>query len=155
MMTDKITIKKYANRRLYDTLKSEYITLDQVAEMILQGSQVAVFDARTKEDVTAFVLSQIIMEKARKKNFLLPVPLLHLIIRYGDNVLGEFFEKYLEQTINGYLIHKSAVDEQFSQWLKMGVGFTDMVQKTLSGLAPFRDQSGASADTGSDTEDKP
>ena len=152
-MTDKIKIKKYANRRLYDTVNSEYITLDQVADMIQQGYQVAVFDARTNEDVTAFVLSQILMEKARNKNFLLPVPLLHLIIRYGENVLGEFFEKYLEQTINGYLAHRSAVDKQFSQWLEMGMGFTDMMQKTLSGLTPFRDLQGGSREPGSDSED--
>ncbi len=101
-MPEKIIFKKYANRRLYDTEKSAYVTLNQVADVIRQGRHVEVIDAKTKEDVTAFTLTQIIMEEAKQKNILLPVPLLHLIIQYGDNILGEFFEKYLQQMINNY-----------------------------------------------------
>jgi len=102
-MAEKILLKKYANRRLYDTEKSTHVTLNQVADMIKQGRRVEVIDAKTKEDVTSFILTQIILEETKKKNILLPVPLLHLIIQYGENVLGEFFEKYLEQTIKNYL----------------------------------------------------
>ncbi len=137
-MTEKIKIKKYANRRLYNTEKSVYVTLAQVAEMVKQGNQIEVYDAKTKEDVTAFILSQIIMEQARKKNALLPVSLLHLIIQYGENVLEEFFEKYLEQTINNYLAYKRTVDEQFRKWMDMGLGLSDMTRKTFSGLTPFQ-----------------
>ena len=95
-MAEKVVLKKYANRRLYDTEKSAYVTLNQVADLIREGRQVEVIDAKTKEDVTAFILTQIILEASRKKNVLLPVPLLHLIIQYGENVLEEFFEKYLQ-----------------------------------------------------------
>ena len=55
------------------------------------------------------------MEKAKKKNVLLPVPLLHLIIQHGENVLEEFFDKYFEQTLKNYLAYKSLVDEQFKK----------------------------------------
>ena len=137
-MPDKVKLKKYANRRLYDTEKSEYVTLTQVADLIRQGRQVEIIDAKTKEDVTAFILTQIILEEAKNKNFLLPVPVLHLIIQYGDNILGEFFEKYLQQMIQTYLAHKQAMDEHFNKWLEMGLDYSTMAQKTMAGLTPFK-----------------
>ena len=136
-MQEKKLLKKYSNRRLYDTTNSTYVTLNQVADMIKAGDEVEVHDAKMNEDVTAFILTQIILEEARKKNALLPVPLLHLIIRYGENVLQEFFNKYLQQIIANYLEFKKAVDEQFSKWLDMGIDYSDMAQKTLTGLTPF------------------
>jgi polyhydroxyalkanoate synthesis repressor PhaR len=132
-MSDKVKLKKYANRRLYDMGKSAYVTLNQVADLIRQGRRVEVIDAKSKEDVTASILNQIILEEAKNKNILLPVPVLHLIIQYGDNVLGEFFEKYLQQMIQTYLAHKHAVDDQFKKWLEMGQGFSNM-----AGLSPFK-----------------
>jgi len=137
-MAEKILLKKYANRRLYDTVKSKYVTLDQLAEMIRKGNRVAVFDAKTEEDVTAFILTQIVMEKAKNKNALLPVPLLHLIIQHGENELEEFFDKYLEQTLKNYLEYKSAVDEQFRKWLEIGSDFPSMTQRTLANLSPLQ-----------------
>jgi polyhydroxyalkanoate synthesis repressor PhaR len=137
-MAEKILLKKYANRRLYDTAKSTYVTLDQVAEMIRQGNQVEVRDAKTKEDVTAFILTQIVLEKAKNKSALLPVTLLHLIIQYGENILEEFFEKYLEQTIKNYISYKAAFDEQFEKWLNLGTNLSQAGQKTMAGMTPFQ-----------------
>jgi len=136
-MTDTIVLKKYANRRLYDTTQSAYVTLDEVAEMVRQGRVVRAVDAKSKEDVTAFVLTQIVLEEARKKNALLPVPLLHMIIRYGDNVLVDFFDKYLEQIVRNYLEYKSTVDEQFKKWLDFGAGMSELTQKSITSMAPF------------------
>jgi len=137
-MADVVVLKKYANRRLYDTEKSVYVTLDQVAQRIKEGNRIQAVDAKTGEDVTDFILTQIVLERARQKNALLPSPLLHMVIRYGDNLLGEFFEKYLEQTIKSYLVYKSKVDEQFSRWLDFGMGLTDMGRKSMSGMSPFQ-----------------
>ena len=109
-MTQSVVLKKYANRRLYDTEKSVYVTLNQVADYIRDGRSVAIIDAKTREDVTAFILTQIVLEEAKNKNALLPVPLLHLIIRYGDNLLGEFFEKYLHQIFQNFVTHKQTMD---------------------------------------------
>ena len=148
-MPEKKLIKKYSNRRLYDTRRSAYITLLDVADLIKKGNQVEVIDAKTKEDVTAFILTQIILEEARNKNALLPVPLLHLIIQYGENALEEFFDKYLQQTVQNYLSYKSAVDEQFKKWLDLGMDLSGMAQKTMTGLPPFQsffDQFSDSAD---------
>jgi len=74
-MPEKVLLKKYPNRRLYDTERSAYITLSQVSDIIREGRQVQVVDAKTEEDMTAFILTQIIVEEARKNNSLLPVTL--------------------------------------------------------------------------------
>ena len=137
-MAEVVVFKKYSNRRIYDTEKSVYVTLSQVADYICAGRRVKVEDANTKEDVTAFILTQIVLEKAKNKNALLPVPLLHLIIRYGDNLMGEFFEKYFYQTFQNYVIHKQAVDSQFQQWLEMGMNISKMAQKSFSEMKPFQ-----------------
>ena len=146
-MPDRIILKKYANRRLYDNTRSAYVTLEQVAEMIKAGNSVTVIDAKTGEDVTAFVLIQIVLEEAKKKNALLPAALLHMIIRYGDNILGEFFDKYLEQTLKNYFAYKSRVDEQFKQWLDFGTDLSAMAQKSLTGISPFATVFKKSGDT--------
>ncbi len=137
-MAEKLLLKKYTNRRLYDTERSAYVTLSQVGEMIKQGREVEVIDAETKADVTAFILTQIVLEEAKKKTAFLPVSFLYLIIRYGETVLSEFFEKYLEQTFTNYLAYKAAVDEQFRNWLDLGMNLSTMAQKTMEGLAPFK-----------------
>jgi polyhydroxyalkanoate synthesis repressor PhaR len=130
--------KKYANRRLYDTEKSAYVTLDDVMQGIRQGRHVEVVDAKTGEDVTAFTLTQIILEESRKKNSLLPVPLLHLIIQYGENILSEFFEKYLEQTLRNYLSHKTIADDQFRKWLNLGMDFSNLTTESMASLPAFQ-----------------
>ena len=137
-MTNMIELKKYANRRLYDTQKSAYVTLGEVADSIRNGKTIKAFDAKTKEDVTAFVLTQIILEEAKKNNILLPVPLLHMIIRYGENVLHDFFQNYLEQTVNAYLAYKKQADEQFKKWLDVGMDISGAAQQSLTRLNPFQ-----------------
>ena len=155
MNKNKIVLKKYANRRLYDTRSSAYVTLNEVADMVKQGHEIQALDAKTNEDVTAFILTQIILEEARKNNALLPVPLLHIVIRYGENVLGEFFEKHLDQTIHSYLAYKSQVDDQFRRWLELGMDWSDIAKKSMAGLGPFQAFfSGTVKNTDRDSEDK-
>ena len=61
-------IKRYTNRKLYDTVESRYVTLDEIAEMIKQGAEVKIVDNRTKEDLTSVTLAQIVFEEEKKKN---------------------------------------------------------------------------------------
>ena len=136
-MPDPLILKKYSNRRLYDTRNSGYVTLEDVAAMIRSGEEVQIQDATTKEDVTAFILTQIVLEAAKRRNSLLPVPVLHLIIRYGDNALGEFFEKYFQKTLHNYLATKQAFDEQFGQWLDMGMDMSRRMPEMVTGGASF------------------
>jgi polyhydroxyalkanoate synthesis repressor PhaR len=136
-MSEKITIKKYANRRLYDTRQSRYVTLHEVAQGIRDGQQVEVLDAKTKEDVTTFILTQILLEEAKHKQLLLPADLLHTIIRYGDNVLLEFFENHLEQAIQSYLSYKTSFDTQFKKWLEIGMDMSEVAQKSFENVNPL------------------
>lgn len=137
-MNEILLLKKYSNRRLYDTEKSAYVTLDHVMQAIRQGRRVAVADAKSGEDVTSFILTQIILEESRKKNSLLPVPLLHLIIEHGENILSEFFEKYLEQTIKNYLSYKAMADDQFRKWLHLGMDLSTLTKQSMATLPAFR-----------------
>ncbi|MBN2437046.1 MAG: transcriptional regulator [Deltaproteobacteria bacterium] len=153
-MKNPLLIKKYANRRLYDTEKSTYISLNHVAEFIKQGRQVKVLDAKSQEDVTAFILTQIILEEAKNNNTLLPVPLLHLIIQYGGSILSEFFEKYLQLTLQNYLRYKAVFDEQFKNWLGPGKDFSSTTDKPLKHLNPFQSFFDAFANPSKESEKK-
>ena len=118
---------------MYDTRNSRYVTLEDVTGLVKSGSRVEIIDAATKEDVTAFVLTQVILEEARKKNVLLPVPVLHLIIQHGDGMLVDFFDKYFQKTIQNYLAYKKAFDDQFSKWLEVGTDMRKMMPNMMEG----------------------
>lgn len=94
-----VVIKKYANRRLYNTETSSYITLEHLAQITRDGREFAVQDARTGEDITRSVLTQIIMEQEQAGSTMLPVPFLRqLIAMYGDNMAG-LVPHYLEASM--------------------------------------------------------
>lgn len=137
-MSGEVLFKKYANRRIYDTGASRYVTLGELADRVRGGERVRVVDAKSGEDVTAYILTQIVLEEAKNKNALLPAPLLHSIIRYGDNVLTEFFDKYLQHIIGNYLDYKRTMDEQFHRWIDMGMGMSEATRKGFSPIPPFR-----------------
>jgi polyhydroxyalkanoate synthesis repressor PhaR len=95
-------IKKYSNRRLYDTIDSRYITLEELTHKIRKGADVTVQDAQTGADLTQQTLTQIILE-SRGGARLLPVPLLLQLIRMGDEALAEFFGRYMSWALEMYL----------------------------------------------------
>ena len=137
-MENTIELKKYTNRRLYDAEQKKFVTLNEVTEMIRNGKQIKATDAKTADDVTAFILTQILLEQAKNHHALLPVSLLHLLIQYGDNTLSGFFEKYLQQIVQSYLNYQFSVDEQFLSWLNLGSGLTKSAQDSLKNLNPFQ-----------------
>ncbi len=97
-----LVVKKYPNRRLYDTAESRYITLEDLAARIKKGSDVLVQDATSGADLTQATLTQIILE-SRGGAKLLPVPLLLRLIRLGDEALAEFFGRYVSWALEMYL----------------------------------------------------
>lgn len=101
-------IKKYGNRRLYDTSASRYITLEELTQTIRQGAEVRVVDAKTGEDLTQATLTQVIIE-GRGAGHLLPAPLLHQLIRLGDDALAEFLGKYVQISLELYLQAKQGM----------------------------------------------
>ena len=86
-------IKRYQNRKLYDTDASCYVTLDEIAEMIQQGEEVAVVDNRNQKDITALTLTQIIFEKQKKSETPVPISTLRHIIQNGDGSFSTFLSK--------------------------------------------------------------
>jgi len=101
-MAEPILFKKYANRRLYNTSNSKYVTLRDMLDIVCEGHDIKVIDAKTKEDVTGFILTQIILEQAKSKNILMPVPFLHLIIRNGENMMPHYFENQFQQMLRSF-----------------------------------------------------
>ena len=99
-------VKKYSNRRLYDTVDSKYITLDELAHKIKVGADVTVVDAKTDEDLTAATLTQIILE-SRGGARLLPVPFLTQLIRLENEALAEFFGRYMSWALEIYMRARS------------------------------------------------
>jgi polyhydroxyalkanoate synthesis repressor PhaR len=107
-----ITIKKYANRRLYNTAKSSYITLDHLSEMVRDGADFVVYDAKTGEDITRSVLTQIIFEEEAKGKAMLPAAFLRQIIRlYGDTLQG-MVPGYLEASMEAFTRNQEKMREQ-------------------------------------------
>ena len=97
-----ITIKKYANRRLYNTAKSSYVTLEHLAQMVRDGQDFVVYDAKTGEDITRSVLTQIIFEEEAKGQNMLPISFLRQLIRlYGDSLQG-VVPGYLEASMEAF-----------------------------------------------------
>jgi polyhydroxyalkanoate synthesis repressor PhaR len=118
-----ITIKKYANRRLYNTATSSYVTLDHLAEMVKEGAEFVVTDAKTGEDITRSVLTQIIVEQEGKGQNLLPIKFLRQIIGFYGDSLGGLLPRYLESSM-----------EQFSQ---NEAHMRKAMQETFKGLFPM------------------
>lgn len=102
-----MVVKRYSNRRLYDTDHSRYVTLDEVATRIRAGEDVRFVDAPSGEDITQTFLAQIILE-GRGAARLLPVPLLYRLVRMGDDALAEFFGRYVTWALDVYLKMKQS-----------------------------------------------
>lgn len=110
-----VIIKKYANRRLYDTNTSSYITLEDLCDMVKSGVEFVVRDAKTEEDLTRQVLTQIIFDQESKGYSLLPVKFLRNIISfYGANKMQKFLPSYLEATMDNFTANQDKVLDYFS-----------------------------------------
>lgn len=127
-------VKKYSNRRLYDTDESRYITLEELAEKIRKGEDAQVVDAKSGEDLTQVTLTQIIME-SRGAARILPVPLLFQLIRLGDEALAEFLGLYLSQALDAYLALKrgAQVISPFNPLANLPFAATSALARLLMG----------------------
>jgi polyhydroxyalkanoate synthesis repressor PhaR len=110
-----VVIKKYANRRLYNTQTSSYVTLDHLCEMVKEGVDFEVRDARTGEDITRSVLTQIIFEEEAKGQNLLPIRFLRQLIRlYGDS-LQSFVPGYLDLSMESFAKNQEAIKNRVAE----------------------------------------
>src|SRR5919112_2127050 len=95
-------VKKYANRRLYNTATSSYVTLDELSQMVRRGEDFVVYDAKTNDDITRSVLTQIILEEDSKGRNLLPIGFLRQLIGFYDDQLHAFLPRYLEVSMETF-----------------------------------------------------
>jgi len=134
---DAITIKKYANRRLYNTATSSYVTLDHLCQMVKDGVEFVVYDAKTGDDITRAVLTQIIVEEEAKGQNLLPIGFLRQLISfYGDN-LQMVVPSYLESSMSAFAQNqermRSYMQEAFGGMYPFG-SIEDMTKRNLAML---------------------
>ena len=135
-----VTIKKYGNRRLYDTDTSQYITLEELADRIRRGKDVRVVDAKTDEDLTQATLTQIIIE-GRRAARLLPVPLLVQLIRMGDDALAEFLGTYMTWALRIYLQAKQGAQAiaPYNPFAMAPFTATNALARFLGGGGPWEE----------------
>jgi polyhydroxyalkanoate synthesis repressor PhaR len=148
--SDKVTIKKYANRRLYDTESSSYITLDRLAEMVREGREFEVVDAKTGEDITRQVLTQIIVDEEARGSTMLPVNFLkQLIGLYGNSMQG-MVPQYLEAAMDAFQRNQSAFQDAFG-----GKMFADPAKRNMQMFEGARRAFGASPGKPGEKAEKP
>jgi polyhydroxyalkanoate synthesis repressor PhaR len=109
-----VIIKKYANRRLYNTQTSSYVTLEHLAEMVKKGVDFVVYDAKTNEDITRTVLTQIIFEEESQGQSLLPIQFLRQLISFYGNSMQAFLPSYLEHSLAAFAKQQEHLRSQFS-----------------------------------------
>ena len=128
-----MVIKKYGNRRLYDTSASRYINLDDIARMVRNGKNVQVVDARTGEDLTRVTLTQIIMEDAKEQPTGLPLELLRQLIVATDEVGRDFVMWYLRSAFDTYQKLQNALQSGISGVRSAALSPLEMMENILKG----------------------
>ena len=153
-----VTIKKYANRRLYNTGTSTYVTLEDLAAMVKKGDDFTVYDAKTGEDITRSVLAQIIFEQENKEGQnLLPITFLRQLIRFYGDSMQMLVPRYLEVSMESLTREQEKFREQMAQAFGVG-GFgaiedqarrnMEMFKRALAMFVPFAPREAEAAEPG-------
>jgi polyhydroxyalkanoate synthesis repressor PhaR len=143
-----IIVKKYANRRLYNTESSSYVTLDDLCTLVKKGSDFVVYDAKTGEDITRQILTQVIFEQESKGVNLLPVNFLRWIIGFYDNSMRDMVPPYLEASMKTFTQNQEKMREYmestmggffpgFSQLEELGKQNMALFQQAMNMFNPF------------------
>jgi polyhydroxyalkanoate synthesis repressor PhaR len=141
-----VIIKKYGNRRLYDTAGSRYVNLEDIARLIREGKDVKIVDAKTGRDLTRVTLTQIITEDAKEKPTGLPLELLRQLIMASDEVRQEFVMWYLKSAFDTYQKVQDAVQNRLSDVQSAILSPLDTMKRFLGGAGPSQAQAGAEAE---------
>src|SRR5215475_1611049 len=133
----RLEIKKYPNRRYYDATHSRHLTLEEIRNLIQQGYDIQVTDAKTSADITAQVLTQIILELDTPKLDSLPVPLLVRLIRMNDSLVKDFIEKYFNQALKSFFDYQQFLEQQVRKTHGLPSLFPSVSAWTKAMLEPF------------------
>ena len=108
-------IKRYSNRKLYDTQESRYVTLEEIEEMIRAGREISVVDATNGEDLTSVTLTQIILENERNRRANLPSAFLHQLIKHGE-AWQDFVQRTMRSSLEGFVSSQRDMERVFREW---------------------------------------
>ena len=133
---ERVVIKKYANRRLYNTKSSSYVTLEHLSEMVKKGVDFVVFDAKTNEEITRSVLTQIIFEEESRGQNLLPIQFLRQLIRFYGDSMQALVPSYLEMSLDSFTQQQERMRKQFATTL----GGAPAMMTGAPGMKYFEDQ---------------
>lgn len=132
-----VVIKKYANRRLYNTETSSYVTLDHLAELVRKGRDFVVRDAKSGEDITRQVLTQIIFEQENKGQQLLPIPFLRRLIGYYGDQLQTMVPSYLQSSLEAFAKNQDHMRKMLEESLNPVQALSMLDEVTRQNMAMF------------------
>ena len=131
--SDELIIKRYGNRRLYNTETKSYVNYEELAKLVRDGQDIKVIDSTTKEDVTKAVLIQMILEEEKNNKTVLPTAFLFQLLRSREDSVQDFFKNHLSASFNAYLKTKEEFDNRFRSILEMAVSAPQMWEKLIPG----------------------
>ena len=137
--SDILIIKRYGNRRLYNTETRSYINYQDLAKIVRDGSDVQVIDSTTKEDVTKAVLIQVILEEEKNNQTVLPTEFLFQLLRTREDSVQDFFKNHLSASFNAYLKTKEEFDNRFRTMLEMATNAPQMWEKLIPGAEVMKE----------------
>ncbi|GAB4519717.1 MAG: polyhydroxyalkanoate synthesis repressor PhaR [Amphiplicatus sp.] len=132
-----VVVKKYANRRLYNTATSSYVTLDYLADMVKNGQEFVVYDAKTGENITRSVLTQIIVEEESKGQNLLPIQFLRQLIQFYGDSLQSFLPSYLEMSMDAFARNQEKLRAQMREAFGQAPGYRMFEETARQNMAMF------------------
>lgn len=135
---DHVLIKRYGNRRLYNTETSSYVSYQELIKLIRDGHDIKVIDSRTKTDVTKSVLMQVILEEEKSQS-VLPVSFLFQLIRARESAVQDFFKNYLSSSFEAYLKTKDEFDRRFRGFLEMSSTAPQLWEKLVPGADAIKE----------------
>ncbi len=117
----RVQLRRYPNRRYYDSARSQHLTLEDIFRLICEGHEVQVNDSKSGEDITVRVLAQLILEQAPSKLAALPAELLHQIIRTNESLLREFVDKYFYRAFSAFIDSQRELDRYLRRTLGLSI----------------------------------
>jgi polyhydroxyalkanoate synthesis repressor PhaR len=136
---DPLIIKRYGNRRLYNTETSTYVNYQDLSEIIRKGEDIQVIDSKSGEDVTKSILIQVILEEEKSNKSVLPAEFLFQLIRSQEESLHDFFQNYLSASFDAYMKTRQEFDRRFKGWLEMSASAPQMWEKFIPGAEAVRE----------------
>ncbi|MEZ5424672.1 MAG: polyhydroxyalkanoate synthesis repressor PhaR [Pyrinomonadaceae bacterium] len=136
---DALIIKRYGNRRLYNTETKSYVNYEELAKIVRDGHDIKVIDSKSKEDVTKAVLIQVILEEEKNDKTVLPTEFLFQVLRTREDTLRDFVKNHLAASFNAYLKTKEDFDNRFRNFLEMAVTAPQMWEKMIPGAEVMRE----------------